>query len=72
MILVSVDIDAFFVALYLSYSLTTTQLLNLGNIKNTSDVVFVRSFLDTVLDQYVRGGVEEETDAKNIESFHRR
>ena len=72
MILVSVDIDAFFVALYLSYPLTTTQLLNLGNIKNTSDVVFVRSFLDTVLDQYVRGGVEEETDAKNIESVHHR
>ena len=71
MTLVSVDIDAFFVTLYSSSSLTTTQLLNLGNIKNISDVVFFFSFLDTVLYQYVRGGLDEETDAKKVESVHR-
>ena len=54
----------------LKCSLDSVFVVGLGNIKCTSDVVFVGSFLDVVLDQYVRGGMDEETAAKNAESVH--
>ena len=61
----SVDIDAFFVTLYLSFSLTNTQYLNLLNIKLSLYFVFVGIFLEILLDQYFRGRMGEENSAKN-------
>ena len=67
MIPVNVDIHAFFVTTYFIIFFDHHPI----DVKCAPDVAYyVGSFLDIVFDQYVRGGVDEETAAKNAESVH--
>ena len=53
--------------LYFSNYLTATRTLTSGYIKWNPDVAFTFSFLDIVFGQYVRWGMGENTDTKNVE-----